>query len=78
MLRLYKNILDGDTKLEKEEENKKKQLKSNLNEITRRNPKNSENQLKTIENIKIFRNQEKKLSNCLMIILKLHLKLNIN
>ena len=53
----------------------KKTIKSDINKIVKRKHK-SEEQKSAIEILKHFKNHEKKLSNCLMIILKLYLKLN--
>ena len=73
LLGFYKKIKDGYTTLEKAEENEKN--KSTINEILHGRDKSEEqNVAKKI--LKHFTNHEKKLSNCLMIILKLYLKLN--
>ena len=70
-MHFYIDIFDGNIKLAKAEEDQE-QFKSDLNEITRQNSKKkSEDQIRTIENIK---NLYK--SNCIMIMLKLYLKLS--
>ena len=75
-MNLYKNIFNGNIKLEKAQEDKE-QIELDLNEITRGfSQKKSSDQIKTIKNIKNLINQKKKLSNCKMIMLKLHLKLS--
>ena len=77
-LHLHRDIFNGNTELAKAEEDQE-QFESVLKEITRGNPrKKSEHQVKTIKTLKIFMNQEKKLSNCVMIMLKLDLKVSIN
>ena len=77
-LYLYRDISNGNIKLEKAEEDQE-QFKSDLNERTRANPKKkSDHQIKTIENIKNIYESRKKLSNCVMTMLKLDLKLRIN
>ena len=56
---------------------KQKQFKTKINEIVK-GSKKSEEQKYAIKVLKHFRNHEKKLSNCLMIIPEFHLKLNTN
>ena len=57
-------------------EEDKKKLESKISEITRRNPKNrNKDQSDTIKNLEIFITQGKKLSNYIITMLKLHLKL---
>ena len=73
----YKNKKDGYITLEKSEE-KQKEFKSGRNEILKGGYK-SENHKGAIKKmLKHFTNHEKKLSNCLMIILRLQLRLNID
>ena len=67
------NILGSNTKPEKAEGNKK-QYKSHLNEISIK----SENQLNTIKKYLKSLQLARELPNYLMIILKLHLRLNMN
>ena len=73
-MRIYNELKNGNISTEKIEEDQK-QFKSKLNEITIGNQKHkSKNQLDTIKNI-TFITQETKLSNYIMIMLKLYLKL---
>ena len=72
--KLVKNIKCGYITIEKEEENKKS--KSDLNDIVKGKWEYKSEEPKSA--IKFFTNHQKKLSNCLMIILKLHLRLNID
>ena len=66
-MRIPNEIINGDTTIEKIEEDQK-QFKSKLKQITTGNPEHkSKNQ--------IFMNQDKKLSIYLMIMLELNLKL---
>ena len=64
-LYLYRDISNGNKKLEKAEEDQE-QFKSDLNERTRANPKKkSDHQIKTIENIKnIYESREKVIKLC--------------
>ena len=73
-LNFYKNFDDGNITLGKTEE-KLKEFKSDINEIIK-GSKKSEEQKNVIKILKHLTNYEKKLSNCLTIILELHLKLN--
>ena len=74
-MRIRNEIINGDTTIKKTEENKK-QFKWKLNEISTGNPKyKSKNQLDMIKNVKIFMNQDERLSIYLMIMLELNLKL---
>ena len=69
-----KNIKEGYITLEKPEE-KQSAFKSDLNDKSKGRYK-PENQESVTKNIKHFTNHEKNVSNCLMIILELYLKLN--
>ena len=71
-LSFYRNIKDGYITPQKTGE-QQKEHKSNINEIMV-GSKKSEDQKSTIKNVST--NREKKLLNCLMIILELYLKLN--
>ena len=71
-LSFYRNIKDGYITLQKAGE-QQKEYKSNINEIMV-GSKKSEDQRSTIKNVST--NREKKLFDCLMIILELYLKLN--
>ena len=55
---------------------KKKKIKLDTNEIVKVSRKTGKQKI-VIKNFKILYESRKKLSNCLMIILKLYLKLNI-
>ena len=59
-MNLYKNIFNGNIKLEKAQEDKE-QIELDLNEITRGfSQKKSSDQIKTIENIKnLYKSREK-------------------
>ena len=73
-LGFYRNIQEGYITLEKSEK-KQKEFKSEINEIvTGRNQ--SEDQKSVINNIKTLTNHKKSLSNCLVIIQELYLRLN--
>ena len=76
-LNFYNEIKNGETSVEKIEEDQEK-FKSSLNEITSGNAKYRKNINQMQQKIlKIFIIQEKKLSNYLMIMLKFDLKLCI-
>ena len=75
-LHLYRDILNGKIELTKAEEDQE-QFKLDLNKITRGNrKKKKKHQIKTIKNIKNLYELRKRLSKCIMILLKLHLKLS--
>ena len=77
-LGLVSKTKDGSTYLERAKENQEK-FRSNLSQTTRRKWEHkSEEQKNTINNNKFFYKAREKLSYCLMTILQLNLKLNIN
>ena len=77
LLNISNEIKNGETSIEKIEEDQNK-FKSSLNKITSRNSKYRKNINQMQQKIlKIFVIQEKKLSNYLMIMLKFDLKLCI-
>ena len=72
---IFKSIHDSDIALENVEKDQIK-LKSDLNHINQEPKYNkSFKQLNTIKILKIFMNQERKLSKCLIIMLKICLKI---
>ena len=73
-LGFFKGTKEGYITPEKAEE-EQKEFKSEINEIVI-GSKKSEDQISAISNIKTLYEHKKKLSNCLMIILELCLKLN--
>ena len=74
-MQIYSVIKNGNISIEKIEGDQK-QFKSKLNEITAGNLKHKSNdQLDTIKILKIFLTQAKKLSNYIIIMLRLYLKL---
>ena len=76
-MHIYNEIKSGNISIEKIEGDQK-QFKSKLNEITTGNLKHkSKDQLDTIKILKIFLTQAKKLSNYIIIMLRLYLKLCI-
>ena len=76
-MQIYSVIKNGNISIEKIEGDQK-QFKSKLNEITTGNLKHkSKDQLDTIKILKIFLTQAKKLSNYIIIMLRLYLKLCI-
>ena len=76
-MHIYNEIQNRNISIEKIEGDQK-QFKSKLNEITTGNLKHkSKDQLDTIKILKIFLTQAKKLSNYIIIMLRLYLKLCI-
>ena len=71
------NVKDGSIDLGKTKENREK-FRSNLNETTKGKWEHKLKEQKIIlNNLKMLAKQDKKLSNCLMIILQLYLRLNM-
>ena len=73
-LGFYKTIKEGNI-IPNKAEKKEKEFKSEINKIVKRGKK-SEYQKSAINNIKTLYKPWEKLSNCLMIILELYLKVN--
>ena len=74
-MHIFKSINKGDTTLE-DIEKEQIELKRYLSHINKK--KISDEQKMTVDNIKIFMTQEKKLFSCLMIMLRRRLKIFTN